>query len=268
VNKKPSREKRLFLVCVWSLLSHHTTLFSLDTFLFTTQMIKLRELQQKSQQTNKTSDPNNSGTQSTGGDSSSGTGYVLRKQKSRDLAELRSSKKSNESIFGRKRERGKRSKNNAAELRAQKDISEMDMDAMPGIKVEFPDPNNIMSFKAIIKPNSGLYQGAEFVFKIEVPPSYPYDPPKVTCETLVYHPNIDWQGHVCLNILRADWKPVLTLGSVLFGLMTLFLEPNPDDPLNKEAADLMINRRSEFESNVKKCLRGGYYFGLHFPKLI
>jgi ubiquitin-conjugating enzyme E2 M len=71
-----------------------------------------------------------------------------------------------------------------------------------------------------------------------------------------------------LNILRSDWKPVLTLGSVLFGLMTLFLEPNPDDPLNKEAADLMINRRAEFESNVKKCLRGGYYFGRQFPKLI
>jgi ubiquitin-conjugating enzyme E2 M len=65
------------------------------------------------------------------------------------------------------------------------DISEMDMDAMPGIKVEFPDPDNIMTFKAIVKPPSGLYQGAEFVFKIEVPPSYPYDPPKVTCETLV-----------------------------------------------------------------------------------
>lgn len=39
---------------------------------------------------------------------------------------------------------------------------------------------------------------------------------------------------MCLNILRHDWKPVLTLGHVLFGLMTLFLEPNPDDPLNIE----------------------------------
>jgi ubiquitin-protein ligase len=35
------------------------------------------------------------------------------------------------------------------------------------------------------------------------------------------------------DILRQDWMPVLNLGSVAFGLMTLFLEPNPDDPLNK-----------------------------------
>jgi ubiquitin-conjugating enzyme E2 M len=39
----------------------------------------------------------------------------------------------------------------------------------------------------------------------------------------VYHPNIDWEGKVCLNILRQEWMPVLSLGSVVFGLMTLFL---------------------------------------------
>jgi ubiquitin-protein ligase len=39
----------------------------------------------------------------------------------------------------------------------------------------------------------------------------------------VYHPNIDWEGHVCLNILRADWRPVLSLNSVIYGIMTLFL---------------------------------------------
>lgn len=37
----------------------------------------------------------------------------------------------------------------------------------------------------------------------------------------------------CRNILREDWKPVLNLSSVMVGLQYLFLEPNPDDPLNK-----------------------------------
>ena len=49
----------------------------------------------------------------------------------------------------------------------------------------------------------------------------------------VFHPNIDEEGKVCLNILRADWKPVLTMKAVIFGLELLFIEPNPDDPLNK-----------------------------------
>ena len=54
----------------------------------------------------------------------------------------------------------------------------------------------------------------------------------LTCRQ-IYHPNVDLEGNVCLNILREDWKPVLNLNSVMVGLQYLFLEPNADDPLNK-----------------------------------
>lgn len=53
--------------------------------------------------------------------------------------------------------------------------------------------------------------------------NYPHEPPKVKCETKVYHPNIDLEGNVCLNILREDWKPVLTINSIVYGLQYLFL---------------------------------------------
>ena len=46
---------------------------------------------------------------------------------------------------------------------------------------------------------------------------------QVKCETKVYHPNIDLDGNVCLNILREDWKPVLTINSIVYGLQYLFL---------------------------------------------
>lgn len=41
--------------------------------------------------------------------------------------------------------------------------------------------------------------------------------------TQVYHPNIDTEGNICLNILREDWKPVLSINSVVYGLNFLFL---------------------------------------------
>ena len=50
-----------------------------------------------------------------------------------------------------------------------------------------------------------------------------FDNVQVKCETKVYHPNIDLDGNVCLNILREDWKPVLTINSIVYGLQYLFL---------------------------------------------
>uniref|UniRef100_A0A8C0FQJ6 NEDD8-conjugating enzyme UBC12 n=1 Tax=Bubo bubo TaxID=30461 RepID=A0A8C0FQJ6_BUBBB len=76
---------------------------------------------------------------------------------------------------------------------------------------------------------------------------------------MVYHPNIDLEGNVCLNILREDWKPVLTINSIIYGLQYLFLEPNPEDPLNKEAAEVLQSNRRLFEQNVQRSflLQGG-----------
>lgn len=159
--------------------------------------------------------------------------FVLNKKPSAEVFEARK-KISSESVLSiRKKGAAKKAgrNTNAAILRAQKDIAELS--PSQGITVTFPDPDDIMHFNVAVRPAEGLWKGAELKFRIDIPLTFPYDPPKATCDTLVYHPNIDYEGHVCLNILRADWVPVLNLGSVLFGLMTLFLEPNPDDPLNR-----------------------------------
>lgn len=67
------------------------------------------------------------------------------------------------------------------------------------------------------------YRSGSFLFSFAVPNAYPHEPPKVKCLTKVYHPNIDLEGNVCLNILREDWKPVLTITSIIYGLNFLFL---------------------------------------------
>jgi len=214
-------------------------------------MLKLKKLQEQQQAAKK---PDKKDT------------YVLKKQSSKELLATRKSK-SKENVFSLRtnRNRGRGKKTPAAELRATKDITEME--EIPGVVVEFPDQNNVMFFHATVTPSDGLYRTASFKFAVTIPQTYPYDPPRVECNTLIYHPNIDWDGHVCLNILRAEWMPVLSIGSVLFGLMTLFLEPNPDDPLNKEAAQLMIDNSAQFQRNVDQSLRGGYVLGRNFPKL-
>jgi ubiquitin-conjugating enzyme E2 M len=79
----------------------------------------------------------------------------------------------------------------------------------------------------------------------------------VKCVDKIYHPNIDLKGNVCLNLLKNDWTAILSTQQVVHGLLFLFVEPNPADPLNIEAAKVMRDNPSQFKRNVDKALRGG-----------
>ncbi|XP_057289786.1 NEDD8-conjugating enzyme Ubc12-like isoform X2 [Hydractinia symbiolongicarpus] len=129
---------------------------------------------------------------------------------------------------------GKRA--SAAQLRVQKDLSELQLPKT--CQTEFPDKDDLLNFKLTIQPDEGFYKNGRFIFTFKVGPNYPHEPPKVKCETMVYHPNIDLEGNVCLNILREDWKPVLTINAIVYGIQYLFLTRlkfyvKIDDYLNK-----------------------------------
>lgn len=71
-----------------------------------------------------------------------------------------------------------------------------------------------------------------------------------------------------LNILREDWKPVLDINAVIYGLIYLFYEPNPGDPLNHEAADEYRSNPEKFARTVKRSLQGYDVSGQKFQRLI
>ena len=73
---------------------------------------------------------------------------------------------------------------------------------------------------------------------------------------------------MCLNILRKDWKPVLDINTVILGLIYLFIDPNPEDPLNLEAAELQRDNYEQFKRTVKTTLRGQTVSGVDFPKFV
>jgi len=70
------------------------------------------------------------------------------------------------------------------------------------------------------------------------------------------------------QIGREDWKPVLTINSIVYGLQFLFLEPNPEDPLNKEAAEQLQANRKLFEQNVVRAMKGGYVGNTFFERCL
>jgi len=86
------------------------------------------------------------------------------------------------------------------------------------MRTDFPDPDDILNFVLTIEPDEGMYRNGRFTFDFKINQNFPHEPPKVECQQKIYHPNIDLQGKVCLNILREDWKPVLNLNAVIVGL--------------------------------------------------
>jgi len=160
----------------------------------------------------------------------------------------------------------KKKKVTAAQLRAQRDIQDLSLPET--MKMQFPDPDDILNFIVTITPDEGLYKGGSFSFTFAIGQGFPHEPPKVKCQQKIYHPNIDLDGNVCLNILREDWKPVLNLNAVLVGLQFLFLEPNPGDPLNKEAAEDLRLTPDQFKRNVKNSMQGGYVKNEQFDRVL
>jgi ubiquitin-protein ligase len=130
----------------------------------------------------------------------------------------------------------KRKKVTAAQLRVQKgmsllaasgsrsplypadsaDLSELSLPST--MKTDFPDPDDTLNFTLTIEPDEGMYKGGRFHFTFAISQGFPHEAPKVKCTQKIYHPNIDLEGNVCLNILREDWKPVLNLQAVIVGL--------------------------------------------------
>eukprot|EP00093_Oithona_nana_P004166 04166.XXX_155848_156459_1 [CDS] Oithona nana genome sequencing. len=157
-------------------------------------------------------------------------------------------------------------KQTAAQIRITKDINDLELPKT--CSTEFPDVNDLLNFRLVISPDEGFYRGGKFTFSFKIGPNYPHEPPKVKCTNKVYHPNIDLEGNVCLNILREDWKPVLTVNAIVYGLQYLFLEPNPEDPLNKEAAHELQNNKRLFEQNVHRTMRGGSLNGVYYEKCL
>ncbi|KAI5423861.1 E2 SUMO-conjugating protein ubc9, variant 2 [Lathyrus oleraceus] len=67
----------------------------------------------------------------------------------------------------------------------------------------------------IMGPPDSPYAGGVFLVTIHFPPDYPFKPPKVAFRTKVFHPNINSNGSICLDILKEQWSPALTISKVL-----------------------------------------------------
>ena len=113
--------------------------------------------------------------------------------------------------------------------------------------------NDIRHWKGRIKgPIDTCYQGGIFDVDIVIPNEYPFKPPKMKFDTKIWHPNISSvTGAICLDILKNEWTPALTIRTALISLQALMCEPVPNDPQDAVVAKQYMSDIKLFNQTAK-----------------
>jgi len=136
--------------------------------------------------------------------------------------------------------------------RLLKEISDMkenpDTDCSAG-----PKNNQLNLWSAtIFGPKDTPYEGGVFNLEIRFTKDYPFKPPLVKFITPIYHCNISSCGGICLDILKQNWSPALTISKLLISICSLLSEPNPSDPLVPSIARLYKENKLVHDTNARE----------------
>ncbi|XP_048848594.1 ubiquitin-conjugating enzyme E2 E1 isoform X3 [Brienomyrus brachyistius] len=145
--------------------------------------------------------------------------------------------------------------------RIQKELADITLDPPPNCSAG-PKGDNIYEWRStILGPPGSVYEGGVFFLDIAFTPDYPFKPPKVkresasadvTFRTRIYHCNINSQGVICLDILKDNWSPALTISKVLLSICSLLTDCNPADPLVGSIATQYTTNRAEHDRTAKQ----------------
>ena len=147
--------------------------------------------------------------------------------------------------------RQEHSKYTMATRRITKEIADLSKDAPENCSAG-PRGEDIYKWDAtIMGPTDTPYVGGVFNMEIHFPSDYPFKPPKVQFLTKIYHPNISSNGAICLDILKEQWSPALTVSKVLLSICSLLSDPNPKDPLVPAIAEEYNKDREAYNANAR-----------------
>lgn len=136
--------------------------------------------------------------------------------------------------------------------RIQKELKDIISTPTPGCSAGPSNDNQFHWFASISGPQGTAYENGMFFLEIYFPVDYPFSPPRVQFSTKILHVNIDEEGYICVDILKNEWSPALTISKVLLSIRSLLSDPNPDDPLDLTLAKLYKRNKKKYHKKIRE----------------
>ncbi|GAB7338091.1 hypothetical protein MBLNU457_4454t2 [Dothideomycetes sp. NU457] len=108
------------------------------------------------------------------------------------------------------------------------------------------------------------FAGGLWKIHVELPDQYPYKSPSIGFVNRIFHPNIDeLSGSVCLDVINQTWSPMYDMVNIFEVFLPQLLRyPNPTDPLNGEAAALLMREPKSYDNKVKGIYTSSLYMDI------
>ena len=123
-----------------------------------------------------------------------------------------------------------------------------------GCTVTLLNINDFYKWKASFIAKNCAYENMPIELQINIPKNYPYSAPEAYFISKIYHPNVNLSdGKVCISSIN-NWKSEYNILTILSSIYILLYNPNPESPLNSDAANLYKKDKNQFKQKVKEYI--------------
>ena len=136
--------------------------------------------------------------------------------------------------------------------RLTKELDQLKLNPVDGFVLT--NYENIMQWQGVLDgPVDTPYENGKFKIQFTFTEEYPVYVPSVKFLESIFHPNIYRDGKICVDILQQnEWSPAQTVRSIVLSLRSLFMDPNPASPANRDAAVMFTTNRQLYDETVRK----------------